>query len=266
MLRRLFALLAAAAAVAAADDAPKRVLYFTLSAGFRHDSIPLSRQVLEDAAVKDGRIEIVWSEDPSVINAENLERFDAVFFFTSGELPFNEAQKAALLDFVRRGKGFGGVHSATDTCYGWPAYGELIGGRFDGHPWTQEVGIVVEDADHPATHHLAPGFRILDEIYQFREFSRERVNVLMRLDTNSVDVRIPGVNRVDHDFALAWSHEFGSGRVFYTALGHFDETWRDVRFQKMLVNALLWITKQEASRSVVNGATPQPKKSGPRSR
>lgn len=251
-MRRVCALALFAAACCAAE--PKRVLYFTHSAGFRHDSIPLSRQMLEEAAGRTGLLALDWSEDPADLAPANLERYDALFFFTSGELPLDDCAKEGLLRFVREGKGFGGVHSATDTLYGWPEYGELIGARFDGHPWAQEVDIVVEDRAHPAVRELGESFRIADEIYQFREFSRERVRVLLRLDPASVDLGREGVNRQDGDFALAWCREYGKGRVFYTALGHLDETWRDERFQKMIVNALLWITGQ-----VEGDAAPRPR-------
>jgi type 1 glutamine amidotransferase len=239
-MRRLSFIVFCLAAIAQAQ--PKRVLYFTLSAGFRHDCIPLSRQVLESTAAATGSLEVVSSEDVNDLTAENLRNYDALFFFTSGELPLSAEQKQALLDFVRSGKGFGGVHSATDTYYEWPEYGELIGARFDGHPWVQEINIKVEDSDHPAVSALAPSFRIVDEIYQFRDFSRDRVNVLLSLDTASVDLGKEGVHRTDGDFALAWWRKYGEGRVFYTALGHFEDTWRDARFQKMIVNALLWMT------------------------
>jgi uncharacterized protein (TIGR03437 family) len=230
------------AAIASAQT--KRVLYLTHSAGYRHDSIDVSKRVLAELAAKSGKLEVVSTEDLSAISESALRQFDAVFFFTSGELALSSDQKAALLAFIRGGKGFGGVHSATDTLYTWPEYGELIGGYFDGHPWVQEVTVDVEDPDNPFTKHLASSFKVIEEIYQFRAFSRERVRVLMTLDTGSVDLRAAGVNRTDEDFALAWIRPYGNGRVFYTALGHFDGTWLDPRFQTMFLNALLWITAQ----------------------
>jgi uncharacterized protein len=223
--------------------APKRVLYYTQTAGFRHDCIPFSQQVLADLGAQTGAFEVTLSEDPAMIAAAKLRDFDTVFFYTSGELPFSDPQKQALLDFVASGGGFGGAHSATDTLYSWPEYGDLIGGRFDGHPWTQEGGIKVEDGRHPAMRGLGPSFGITDEIYQFRDFSRDRIHVLMSLDTATVDPAAPGVNRKDGDFPLAWYRRYGSGRVFYTALGHFEEVWRDVRFQQILSGALLWLTR-----------------------
>lgn len=220
----------------------KRVLYLTHSAGFRHDSIITSIPVLQ--SLSPNEIEITQTENVSAISASALRSFDAVFFFTSGELAFSAEQKSALLDFVRSGKGFGGVHSATDTLYTWPEYHELIGGTFDGHPWAQTIRIDVEDPTHPLVSHLAPGFEIADEIYQHRDFSRSRVRVLMTIDTASVDLNMPEINRTDHDFALAWVQPYGQGRSFYTALGHLDETWLDARFQQMLRSALLWLTGQ----------------------
>jgi uncharacterized protein len=232
---------------------PKRVLFLTHSAGFRHDSIPVARAMLAQAGSR-VNVEVTASEDVQMLRREVLAGFDAVFFYTSGELPISAQQKQDLLDFVRSGKGFGGAHSATDTLYSWPEYGELIGGYFDGHPWVQEARIDIEDPDHPATRDLPkPSFALTEEYYQFRAFSRERVRVLMTLDVTSVDLNKAGVNRTDRDFALAWVREFGQGRVFYTALGHFDETWRDARVQKMLEGALAWLTRQAEG-----SATPRP--------
>jgi hypothetical protein len=103
---------------------------------------------------------------------------------------------------------------------------------------------------------LGNSFRITEEFYQFRSFSRDRVRVLMTLDPTSVDLRAPGVNRTDEDFALAWVRPYGEGRVFYTALGHFDETWLDRRFQTMLECALRYLTGQVAADSTPRRSRP----------
>jgi uncharacterized protein (TIGR03437 family) len=240
-MRAGFLPLALTACVAAQDS---RILYLTHSAGFRHDCIPASAAILKQVATQSGGLQIEWSEDAGAITAENLRRFGAVFFYTSGELPFSDAQKRALIEFVRAGGGFAGVHSATDTLYGWSEYGELIGGYFDGHPWVQEIRLDVEDPAHPAVQHLAPGFTIIDEIYQFRNLSRERVRPLMTLDTSSVDLSAAGTHQGTSDFPLAWTRIEGSGRVFYSALGHFEETWRDPRFQTLILEGLRWVTKR----------------------
>src|SRR6266446_5253098 len=218
MKRLLLVLLFLLLFSAAAGAAPLRILYMTHSAGYVHDSIPTSCAVLQNLGTQSGAFEVTCSEDLSLISAEGLRDFDVLYFFTSGELALNDQQKADLLAFVRDGKGFGGVHSATDTLYTWPEYGELIGGIFNGHPWAQGVTVRVEDQEHPATAGLGELFRIDDEIYQFRSFSRANVHVLLSLDTSSVDLTKDGVHRDDGDFPLAWTRSYGAGRVFYTAL------------------------------------------------
>lgn len=233
--------------------AAKKILYITHSAGFRHSSIEPSIVTLKAIGARSGVFELTATEDLAAISPTNFSGFDALLFFTSGELPLVEAQRRALIEFVRSGKGFGGVHSATDTLYLWPEYGEMIGGYFDGHPWVQEVAIDVEDPDFPGLERLAPRFRILEEIYQFRAFSRDRVRVLLTLDTSSVNLNAAGVNRTDGDFALAWCRRYGQGRVFYTALGHFDETWQDARFQAMLEGGLRWLVGEVEADALPRG-------------
>ncbi|MCC6540389.1 MAG: ThuA domain-containing protein [Bryobacterales bacterium] len=245
-MTKLCGLAVLAAACLCGQPPPKRLLYVTHSAGFVHGSLGVSREAMAAAGARAG-VDIVATDDLAYFDAGRLDSFDAVFFYTSGELALDTTRRQNLLDFVRvRGKGFGGAHSATDTLYQWPEYGEMIGGYFDGHPWVHEATVEVEDPDHPATRDLGtgPSFRMLEEFYQFRAFSRDRVRVLLTLDPRSIDRRAPGVNRTDEDFALAWVRPYGAGRVFYTALGHFDETWRDPRFTRMLEGALRYLTGQ----------------------
>ncbi len=180
------------------------------------------------------------SHDASTLTADTLARYAAVVFYTTGELPMGDEGEAALLAYVRGGGGFVGVHSATDTFYDWPDYLVLIGGYFDGHPWRQEVTVRVENQTHPSTRHLGASFRIDDEIYQFRQWSRAAVDVLLSLDVGSVDLAAAGINRGDQDFALAWTRREEAGRVFNTALGHRREVWDDARFQRHLLEGIRW--------------------------
>lgn len=253
----LFRLAILITALAVQASAARQILFVTHSAGFRHDSIPVAVRALEDVGRRSSAFTVTATEDLTAISAAGLAPYDAVFFFTSGELALSDQQKRDLLAFVRSGKGFGGAHSATDTLYSWAEYGELIGAYFDGHPWVQEVSIDIEDPDFPGQRGQAPAFRVIEEIYQFRDFSRDRVRVLQTLDTASIDLRAPGVNRTDGDFALSWCRPYGQGRVFYTALGHFDETWRDPRFQQMLEGALRWLVGEvEANAAPRMAVTP----------
>jgi uncharacterized protein len=194
-----------------------------------------------DLAKKNGFFDVDCSQNSRAeITGENLKKYDGVFFYTTGELPLSDAQKSDLLAFVRKeGNSFGGSHCATDTFYNWKEYGDLIGAYFDGHPWTQRINVIVEDQKHPATKHLGDSFVIDDEIYQFKgPFSRDRLHVLMRLDMDSV--KNPG-KRGDKDNAIAWTHEYGKGRVFYTALGHRPEVWNDERFQQHVLGGLRYM-------------------------
>jgi len=220
--------------------AKHKVLYLTHSAGFKHEVLPLSSEIFRQIGERSGDFEVTATQDCSALSRDGLKAYDAVVFYTTGELPISDAQKAAFLDFIRSGKGFVGIHSATDTFYKWREYGELIGGYFDQHPWHQEVSINVEDQRHPATRHLERTFKITDEIYQFKDFSRNRVHVLLSLDANSIDLNKPSVHRSDKDFAIAWWRNYGKGRVFYTALGHRPDVWQDKRFQQHLLGGVRW--------------------------
>jgi len=216
----------------------RRLLYLTHSAGYRHEAIPLSRTVL--SRIGQSLFDVTATEDVSQLATENLARYAAVMFFTTGELPMSAAQKAALLDFVRSGRGFVGVHSATDTFYEWADYGALIGGYFDGHPWHQSVRINVSEPSDALVSFLGPSFEIKDEIYQIRDFDEQGSRVLLRLDAKSVDLSRDDVHQRSYGWPLAWTRSYGQGRVFYTALGHEEAVWRDERYQRLLLNAIRW--------------------------
>jgi uncharacterized protein len=230
----------APSSVARANRILDRILYFTHSAGYRHDVLPLSASILHDLGESSGSFQITATEDISALTAENLPRFAAIMFYTTGELPVTDAQKTALLDFVRAGGGFLGVHSATDTFYSWPDYLKLIGGYFNGHPWHQTVRIAIVDPADPLVGFLGPSWQITDEIYQISDFDYEGSHVLLRLDETSVDLSQSGVRRRFYGWPLAWTRAYGQGRVFYMALGHDEAVWRDPHYQRILLNAILW--------------------------
>jgi len=218
-------------------NAPIRVLMLTATAGFRHDSIPAAREVMLSLAAGSRDLAITNTEDLSVIGAPGLAAYDVLMFaLTSGELALAADQQAAMVSFVSAGGGFVGVHSASDTLYDWPEYGRLVGAYFKEHPWTQQAALVVEDPTHPATAGLPERFSILDEFYTFRDNPRSRVQVLLRLDAASVGSA--------GDYPLAWAQSYGNGRAYYNALGHFQETWRDPRFQRQLTGAIRWVARR----------------------
>jgi type 1 glutamine amidotransferase len=248
--RQFIALLSGTAAIqplcARAERPPERVLYFTFSAGYRHDVIPLSEAILTQLGRNSGAYEVIATEDLSEFSTGNLKRYAAVMFYTTGEIPMNAVQKTALLNFVRSGRGFLGVHSATDTFYTWPDYLDLIGGCFNGHPWHEVVTIEVADAADPVVAFLGNSLQLNDEIYQISDFDYRGSRVLLRLDQSSVDLSKTGVHQRFYGWPLAWKRFFGEGRVFYSALGHEASVWQDPRYQRILTNAILWSTRRSA--------------------
>jgi len=237
----------------ATRGAPIRVLMITATAGFRHDSIPAARQVMASLSASTGEFTVMVTEDLSTISASSLTAYDVIVFaLTSGELEFTNVQRAAITEFVAGGRGFIGIHSASDTLYGWPDYGRLVGAYFKEHPWTQQGTVIVENQAHPATAGLGERFTLLEEFYTFRDNPRGRVQVLLRLDPMSVGSA--------GDYPLAWVQSFGAGRAYYNALGHFSETWTDPRFQRQVVGAIRWTAKRCCWRAITTRATDSPKR------
>ena len=159
-----------------------RLLYMTLTKGFHHESVELSKQIVKEIGEKSGAYDTSVTEDVGAFTKENLKNYDAVMFNTTGELPMTDEEKSAFVDFLRSGHGFVGVHSATDTFYMWSTYGDIIGGWFNHHPWHQMVTIDVADPKSPLVSFLGNSFQINDEIYQISDFKAETSHVLLRLD------------------------------------------------------------------------------------
>lgn len=221
----------------------RKVLVFTATRGFRHDSIPVGTAALRLLGESTGAFATTHTEDIASFEAESLKGFDAVVFLnTTGELfrpadfdKLPEDQKRAALQnesrlqanltkFVEDGKGLVGIHAATDTCYKWGWYGGCIGGYFDGHPWNagDDVVIRVDDPKHPvAAVFDSPTLELKEELYQLRDpYSREKQRVLLTLDIERTNMKKDGIRRQDGDFGVSWVKRQGAGRVFYTSLGH----------------------------------------------
>ncbi|HGE72274.1 TPA: ThuA domain-containing protein [Candidatus Poribacteria bacterium] len=219
------------------------LLMLRYSGGFEHSYLPDAEVAIKQIGKKYGW-GVTTTHICQRINAEALSKLDVVVFATTGSLPFDENQKSALLNFVKSGKGFVGIHNAADTAYDWAEYGEMLGGYFNGHPWTQEVGVIVEDTNHPATRMLGAKFKVFDEIYTFRNWDRNKTHVLMRIDNSTVD--LSKGNRPDNDYALGWCHNYGQGRVIYTALGHPDDLWHQEWFMDHIAGCIKWAAGLES--------------------
>jgi len=229
--------------------ARKQLLAIGEEKGYRHEAVSHALASIERLGRESGLWDTTIRTDTEALtkkkleyNAKNLTNFDAVLFYTGGTLEMDDEKKAALLTFIHDdGKGFVGVHSATITFTDWPEYGEMIGGYFDEHPWgTFDAPIIVEDPSFPGMGEWPHEFVLRDEIYQMRNFSRDKVRVLMRLDANKLDLANKHVHRKDRDFAVAWAKTYGKGRVFYSTLGHVVENWDRPDMQTMYVEAIKW--------------------------
>ena len=215
--------------------AAERIIVVTVTEGFRHDSIPTAERVIADIAPRLG-FEINFVRDESELaiglSPAALQSAKAVMFVnTTGDLPV--PLRESLLAWIANGGSFLGVHSASDTWHEWPAYIEMLGGEFDHHPDQTARTIFVDSATNPATASLGPSHDLFEEYYIFKNFDRSRVTMLLSLRTSPED-------GADGFFPLAWTRDYGQGRVFYTALGHRTDVWTTEWFQKHIEGAIAW--------------------------
>ena len=241
---------------------PRHVLAWAdVRNGYQHDSITHALSVIERLGWESGLYDTIVRTDSQPITkqqilfktgtgiatgeqflARNLNYFDAIFFFGVREIDLTPQQRADLLSFVRDdGKGFVATHAGATAFFSWPEFGEMLGARFDEHPWgITDAAVVVEDRASPIVAHLPPSFVVNDEHYQLKEFSRDKIHVLARLDASKLNLKAPLVHRTDADFPAAYTKAYGKGRVFYSTLGHSRESWDLPWMQKMYFEALKW--------------------------
>jgi type 1 glutamine amidotransferase len=246
--------------------------------GYQHDSISHALATIERLGRESGTYDTIIRTDSQPITkrqilfktgtgiatgeqflARNLNYFDAIFFFGVREIDLTGEQRADLMSFIRDdGKGFVAAHSAATAFFSWPEFGEMLGGRFDEHPWQiLAAPVVVEDPQFPAMKGFPARAVITDEHYQLKDFSRTKLRVLARLDAAALDLKAPLVHRTDADFPVAWAKMHGKGRVFYSTLGHAADSWDNPVIQRMYFEAIRW-----ALRLVDGDASPIP--GGPR--
>jgi len=248
-LRLLAIFLIPCLAVTQTPPPKKHLLIIGEEKGYRHEAVSHAMATIERLGRESGLFDTTIRTDTEALtkskleyNAKNLANFDAVLFYTGGDLELTPAQKADLLSFIHDdGKGFIGVHSATITFTAWPEFGQMIGGYFDEHPWgTFDAPIIVEDPSFPGMSQFPREFTQRDEIYQIKNYFRGDRRVLMRLDASKLDLANKKVHRTDRDFAVTWAKTYGKGRVFYSTLGHVPENWDDPRIQQMYLEAIKW--------------------------
>lgn len=244
----------AAPAAAAAKLKHPAILVFSKTKGYRHvDAIPAANALFEELAKAQGW-SIVESEDASLFTPESLARFDALVFNNISGNVFDESQRAALKAYLEQGGGFVGIHgTGGDPAYDWRWYvDELIGAQFIGHPMNpqfQQATIHVEDAKHPATKGLPKDWVRTEEWYSFAKSARKPgFNILATLDEKTYSPKLGTKDlSMGADHPIAWSHCVGSGRAFYSALGHRAEAYAEPEYRRMLLGATRWASRQEGS-------------------
>jgi uncharacterized protein len=233
---------------------PRKLLVFSLTNGFRHASIATGKVALTELGKKTGAFSAIVSDDLANFEPDKITQFDAICFLSTTQDVFmpapaamktmNDEEKSAakekaarlqksLMDYIESGKGFVGIHAATDTLYSMPEYGRMIGGYFDGHPWNAgtEVQIDVEAGQekHPlAVMFAGQSMNFKEEIYQHKDpYSSKKQHILLRLNVEK-SAQVKGLKREDKDYGVAWARLHGKGRVFYCSLGHNHEMyWND---------------------------------------
>jgi type 1 glutamine amidotransferase len=240
---------------------PKRVLMVTQSAGFKHSTVTRkphelshTERVLTELGLRSGDFRVDCTQDvASDFKPELISQYDVVAFFTTGDLPIPEQTREWFLNtwLADQGHAFLGLHAAADTYHNYQPYWDMIGGTFDGHPWTADttVTMTVHD-DHPAARAWgAVGARhtIKDEVYQFKNWQPEKVRVLMSLDMEKTELKAP------RHVPVLWVKEYGAGRVMHMSLGHREDVWSNPIYQESLLAGIGWLMKHEAG-----NATPNP--------
>ncbi|MBE8714869.1 ThuA domain-containing protein [Sphingobacterium hungaricum] len=211
-----------------------KVLIFTKTAGFRHESIPKGTEVLSKL-LKDNSFQVEHTEESSVFTPEKLNQFSCVIFLnTTGDI-LDASQKNAFEQYIQAGHGFVGIHAASDTEYSWPWYGQLVGGYFMSHPAVQEAKIDVVNHKHPATQHLQKVWMHKDEWYDFKDVQKDKLTLLMLLDETSYKG-----GKMGKFHPISWFHQFDGGRSFYTGLGHTNESYDSPAFQQHVLGGILW--------------------------
>lgn len=219
---------------AAATQPQPRVLVFTKTTGWRHDSIPTAVAALQRLAAQEG-LAVDHSEDAGDFNDKNLHRYHAVIFASTTGDVLDATQQAAMESFVRAGGGYMGVHSAADTEYDWPWYGQLVGAYFKSHPPGLQTTKVVFEHDGVPN---APAWTVTDEIYNYRSNPRSAVQV-----TATVDERDYQGGTMGADHPIAWCHSYDGGRAWYTGLGHDIKLYADPQFEAQLKRGLRYTVR-----------------------
>ena len=243
----------------------RKMLVFSVTKGYRHASIPTGKVALTEMGKKTGAYETVISDDLANFEPDAIKQFDAICFLSTtndvlSPLPqelknMSEEEKKAsqekqlrlrksIMDFIESGKGFVGIHSATDTLYDWPEYGRMIGGYFNGHPWGAGTDVQIDVEKGQEKHPLVAMFEgqsmnFKEEIYQFKEpYNSKNQQMLLRLNVEK-SAKVGG-GRADGDYGVAWAKNIGKGRLFYCSIGHNHEMYWNPKILGHYLAGIQW--------------------------
>jgi cytochrome c len=215
-------------------QAPARVLVFSRTLGFRHNSIPDGIRMIQ-AIGQQLKFVVDITEDPAKFTEDSLKRYSAVVFMSTTGNVLDARQQIDFERYIQAGGGFVGIHSATDTEYDWPWYNQLVGAQFASHPpGTPRATLNIIRRGHPATDSLPDKWVRNDEWYNFKNLNN-KVNVLITIDEKTYT---GGTNGDFHP--MSWYHDFDGGRAFYTAGGHTRESFSEPLFVKHVTGGFLY--------------------------
>ena len=217
------------------------VLVFSKTAGFRHASIPAGIKAIFELGQKQNWC-VTATEDATMFNDEVLSKVDVCVWLNSTENVLDDAQQEAFTRFIRKGRGFVGIHGASDCEYDWNWYGNLVGGWFKTHPPYQVATINIESTDHPAMEPFRgmKTYTTEDEWYTFKANPRGKVTVLATLDENSIQNKPDNDGWKMGDHPVIWFHEYEGARAFYTVFGHADNAFQNELIVRHMSNAIEW--------------------------
>jgi uncharacterized protein len=221
------------------------VLLFTKAAGWHHDSIHNGVTAIKELSQLHD-FNVFWTEDAQrVFNDKELAKYKVVIFMlTTGDV-LDDQQQAAFEKYMRAGGGYVGIYSATDTEYGWPWYGKLIGHRFRGHARTQTATVQVEDYNFPGMDRFPKRFLATEVWYDFDAAQSDNLHYLLTVDEKTYDPVVvsskpPKSKGMGTFHPISWYHEYDGGRVFYTGLGHIPATFNDAYFRHHIYGGIYW--------------------------
>lgn len=224
-----------------------RILVFSKTAGFRHDSIPDGIAAIQKLGAEN-EFAVDVTEDSAEFTDENLRNYAAVVFLnTTGDV-LDGRQEAAFEKYIRAGGGWLGIHSASDTEYDWPFYKELVGAYFSTHPRVQQAEVIVEDDSFAATRHLPNPWVRTDEWYDFRSPPPNQHSVVLNVKKSSYEG-----STMEGDHAICWWRRIDDGRALYTALGHTRESYQEAEFLRHLKDSIMWAAGRAGDRYIPKG-------------